>query len=298
MDDRELRRRAIALHDRFTHDGRDRRAFMADMTRLAGSVAAAQALVAAIAPSSAAAAIVPADDARILAETVSWFGVGNRRLAGYAVRPRDETGRTPAVLVIHENRGLNDHIRDVARRLAVDGFRALAPDLLAPEGGTPDDPDRAREMIGALDLARTTQDAQSGLAWLARQDGGTGRAGAVGFCWGGAMIYRLAIAAGDAMAAGVSYYGPAPDVAEAPQVRSPLMIHLAGEDARVNATAEPFAEALAAAGRDVTPYRYPDVQHAFNNDSSAERYDEAAAASAWSRTTAFLRRHLAAGDGA
>ncbi|NJC32839.1 carboxymethylenebutenolidase [Sphingomonas jejuensis] len=292
MDDRDLRQRAIELYDRFTHEGADRRAFMADLTRLAGSAAAAQALVLSIAPSAAAAEVVAADDGRVRAEDVRWTSVGNRPMAGYLATPRTGGEAAPKLLVIHENRGLTPHIRDVARRMAVAGFQALAPDLLTPAGGTPADEDRAREMIGALDLAATVRDAQSGLEWMRRRAGGA-KVGAVGFCWGGAMIYRLAVADGPMLDAGVSYYGPAPAVAEVARLRTPLLVHLAGLDTRVNGTAEPFAAAARDAGKPLTLHVYPGVNHAFNNDTSAERYDAAAARTAWDRTTTFLRQQLA-----
>jgi carboxymethylenebutenolidase len=196
------------------------------------------------------------------------------------------------VLVIHENRGLTPHIEDVARRVALAGFHAIAPDLLAPQGGTPADEDRARTLIGTLDYDLALAQARAMMAHVAADKAGTGRVGAVGFCWGGAFVNRLAVAAGPALAAGVAYYGPAPNPSEAVKVQAPLMLHYAGKDARVNATGEPWVAALKAAGRSVEAFTYPGVDHAFNNDSSAERYNAAAATLAWGRTIAFLHRHL------
>lgn len=284
----DIRQRAIELYDAYTHQGRDRRAFLREMTVLAGSAAAAEALIASIAASPAAAAIVPADDKRLKTRTERWDSAPGRAMSAYVAEPASAPARA-VVVVIHENRGLNDHIRDVARRVALEGYRAVAPDLLAPAGGTPVDEDKARQMIGALDLAATVKDAQSAFGRFAKGR----KAGVVGFCWGGAMVDRLAVAGAPSLAAAVSYYGPAPDPAEAPKVSVPLMIHLPELDARVASTVRPFVQALKAAGKNVTLYEYPGAHHAFNNDTSAERYNEAAAKLAWKRTTDFFKAHLA-----
>ncbi len=291
MDD--LRRAAIALYDRFTHDGMDRRVFIAEMTRLAGSAAAASALVAVIGASPAAAAIIPADDSRLVAEETSWRVTGGRTMKGYLVRPSQATTTLPAVMVIHENRGLNEHIRDVARRAALAGYAALAPDFLSNTGGTPTDEDAARAAIGKLDLAVSAADGVATIDMLKDRVATNGRVGVTGFCWGGGMTMRLAVAAGDAIRAAVPFYGPAPDPALATQVaKTALLIQLAGLDQRVNATALPFAEALKAAGKDVTLKVHEGVNHAFHNDTSAERYNEAAAKEAWALTVAFFDKHL------
>jgi carboxymethylenebutenolidase len=284
-----LRQQAIALYDRFTHEGMDRRVFMSRMVALAGSVAAAEALIGAIAASPAAAAVVPQDDRRIRVSQLT--GVGDNPLNAYVAQPRSGTARS-TVLVIHENRGLNDHIRDVARRLAIAGHYAVAPDFLTPAGGTPEDQDRAREMIGELDLGRATQAGVAMLDLLEDRRGGNGKVGAVGFCWGGAYVNRLAVAAGDKLDAGVVFYGPAPDPSQAAKVQAPLQIHLAEEDERVNRTGFPWITALREAGKPVTFFYYEGVNHAFHNDTSAERYDEAAAKLAWRRTLRFFDRHL------
>ena len=283
----DLKSQAIALFDRFTHEGMPRRDFMTRMVALAGSVAAAEALIGGIAASPAAAAIVPEGDTRL--------GTGGLSLANYPVygaMPRKRAGRLPAVLVIHENRGLNAHTRDVARRLALAGFFAVAPDMLAPLGGTPSDEDRAREMIGRLDLAKAVADAGAMLDRLHRNGGGNGKVGAVGFCWGGGFVNRLAVAAGNKLNAGVAYYGPAPNPSEAPKVQTPLLLHYAGLDDRVNASGKPWAAALKSAGKTVDSYIYEGVNHAFNNDTSTERYNKEAADLAWRRTLAFFKRHL------
>jgi carboxymethylenebutenolidase len=282
-----IRRRAIELYDAYTHEGRDRRGFLREMTLLAGSVGAAEALIAGIAASPAAAAIVPADDKRLKTRTERWNSAPGRPMSAYVAEPA--SGRTrAAVVVIHENRGLTEHIRDVSRRIALTGYRAVAPDLLTPSGGTPTNEDKAREMIGALDLAGTQKDAQSAFARLGR-----GKAGVVGFCWGGAMVIRLAVSGAPGLAAAVSYYGPAPDPAEAVKVKVPLLIHLPALDTRVAATVRPFVAALKAADKPVTLHEYPGANHAFNNDTSAERYDPAAAKLAWERTMTFFKARLA-----
>jgi carboxymethylenebutenolidase len=284
---KDIRTRAIALYDRFTHEGTDRRAFMADMAKLAGSVAAAELLIAGISASPAAAAVVPADDRRLTTRTQTLAG----GYKAYVAEPRTRSLK-PTVIVIHENRGLNEHTRDVARRVALANYRAVAVDFLSLAGGTPANEDAAREAIGKLDLGKTVADAVAILDELARASAG-GNVGAVGFCWGGAFVNRLAVAAGDKLDAGVVYYGPAPDAAEAAKVQAPLAIHLAGLDERVNRTGFPWVEALRKAGKTVRFYLYEGANHAFNNDTSAERYSKPAADLAWRRTLAHFRRYLA-----
>ena len=288
MLDDGIRRQAIALYDRFTHEGMDRRVFMTRMVTLAGSAAAAEALIGAIAASPSAAAIVPENDRGLTTRTMTFDNPAGYR--AYVAEPRSRSLK-PTILVVHENRGLNDHIRDIARRLGVAGFRAVAPDFLSPSGGTPADEDAAREAIGKLDLAAATAAGVAMLDELSRASRG-GKVGAVGFCWGGAFVNRLAVAAGGKLDAGVVYYGPGPDASEAPKVQAPLMIHHAGLDERVAKTLWPWITALRAAGKPVTYFNYEGANHAFNNDTSAERYDKAAAELAWKRTLRFFRRHL------
>ncbi|HEV2080297.1 MAG TPA: dienelactone hydrolase family protein [Allosphingosinicella sp.] len=288
----DIRSAAIALYDRFTHEGMDRRAFMAELTKIAGGAAAANALLLAIAADPAAAALIPEGDPRLQTRSIDWELIPGRKMKGYGAAPVNAAANLPLVIVIHENRGLNEHTRDVARRVALAGFSALAPDFLSPVGGTPADENAAREMIGKLDLAATVADGRALIQWLSSPAGGSRKVGAVGFCWGGGMVNRLAVASGAALSAGVVFYGPAPDPAEAPKVQAPLLIHLAGLDQRVNATALPWTAALEAAGKNVTSIVYPGVNHAFHNDTSAERYDRAAAEQAWAATIAFFNTHL------
>jgi carboxymethylenebutenolidase len=293
MTDVDLRQRAIALYDDFTHAHRDRRRFMADLTRLAGSLSAAELLVAGIAASPAAAAIVSEDDPRVTGQMETWQVAPGRTLTGYRASPKAGRSPRPAVMVVHENRGLQPYTRDVARRLAVEGFEALAPDFLTPSGGTPlGDDDKARAMIAALDLPRTVQDGVATLGWLAKQPGVSGKVGTVGFCWGGALVDRIAVEAGRRLTAGVAFYGPAPDPALAVKVEAPLLLHYAGLDTRVDASAQPWVAALKAAHKNVTSFVYPGVNHAFHNDTAPDRYNAAAASLAWDRTIAFFRRTL------
>jgi len=285
VDDR-LKQEAILLYDRFTHEGLDRRVFMARMVALAGSVAAAEALLASIAASPAAAAIVPADDPRLTTRTQNLVGA----YKAYVAEPRTRSLKA-TVVVIHENRGLNDHIRDVARRLGIAGFRAVAPDFLSPSGGTPANEDAAREAIGKLDLGRSVTDGVAMIGELSKSSRG-GKVGAIGFCWGGGFVNRLAVAAGGKLNAAVPYYGPAPDPSEATKVQAPMLINDAGLDDRVNSTSFPWVEALRAAKKPVKFYLYDGVNHAFNNDTSSERYNKAAADLAWKRTLDFFHVHL------
>ncbi|HET9810352.1 MAG TPA: dienelactone hydrolase family protein [Sphingomicrobium sp.] len=286
--DRSTRQRAIELYDRFTHEGMERRSFMARMVALAGSAAAAEALIASIAASPAAAAVVPADDPRLTTRTQK-FGNG---YSAYVAEPRTRSLK-PTVLVIHENRGLNDHIRDVARRAAIAGYRAVAPDILSPVGGTPADEDAAREAIGKLDLGEAVA-AGVAIAGELASSSRAGKIGAVGFCWGGGYVNRLAVAAGDKLHAGVPFYGPAPGPADAAKVSAPMQFHLAGLDKRVAETAWPWIGALASLNKPVEAFSYSGANHAFHNDASAERYDKAAATLAWQRTVDFFARHLGA----
>ena len=285
----DQRREAILLYDRFTHEGMDRRAFMQRMTVLTGSAAAATALVTSIGASPAAAAITNPADPRLI---TGRGPVGEPSgLKGYVAAPKngDKLG---AVMVIHENRGLNAHIEDVARRIALEGFFVIAPDMLSLAGGTPPDEDQARDMIGKLDLSAAIASALVLGREMKKKDHVNGKLGIVGFCWGGAFVNRYAVAAGGDLDAGVAYYGPAPDPAEADKVKAPLLLHFAGLDKRVAQTGEPWVAALKKAGKPVTEYNYPGVDHAFNNDTSAERYNKAAADLAWSRTIAFFKKHL------
>jgi carboxymethylenebutenolidase len=293
MDQDDLRARAIALYDDFTHTHLDRRRFFTDLTRLAGGAAAAQALVISIVADPAAAALVLPEDKRVHASWIAIPGSNGNKLKGYFVLPAGPVQRHPAVLVVHENRGLNAYVEDVARRLAVAGFAALAVDFLSQAGGTPANEDQAREMIGALDIPAAVKDGVAAINWLREDKQTNGKAGVVGFCWGGAMVNRIAVEAGSALSAGVAFYGPTPPPTEAADVKAPMLLHYAGNDDRVNGQSGAWVEALKAAKVSVTRYDYPGTEHAFHNDTSAARYNKAAADLAWERTIAFFKEHLA-----
>jgi carboxymethylenebutenolidase len=279
----------IDLYDAFTHGRLDRRTLMERLAVAAGSMAAGQAFLAALASDYARAATVSETDPRLAIETVGWPGPDGA-MSGYLARPA-ERGRRPAVLVIHENRGLNPHIADVTRRLGLAGFLALGIDVLAPAGGTPQDETRAREMFSTLSTTVAATRVHSALPFLAEHPESTGKVGAVGFCWGGGMVNELAVRATE-LAAGVAYYGRQAAAERVGTIRAPLLLHYAENDANINAGIEAYEAALRAAGKTVEIHRYPGTQHAFNNDTGA-RYHAAAAALAWERTLAFLRRHLA-----
>lgn len=291
MSDVKITQAMIDAYDEYTHLTLDRRGFMAKLTTLAGSGAAAAAIAPMLAASAARAAIVPADDGRLVAEDIVYPGADGD-MKGYLVRSADAAGELPAVIVIHENRGLNPHIRDVARRMALEGFAALAPDYLSPLGGTPVDEDKAREMFGQLDRAAVAANGVATVAFLEGHELTNGKVGAMGFCWGGATVNDLAVAA-PALDAAVAYYGRQPDAADVSKIEAPLLLHYAGQDERINAGIDAYRTALESAGKEFTIHMYEGAQHAFNNDTSEARYNAQAATLAWDRTLAFLRDKLA-----
>jgi carboxymethylenebutenolidase len=283
----------IDAYDEYTHLTLDRRGFMAKLTRLAGSGAAAAAIAPLLSASQARAAIIAEDDKRLKSEDITYPGGGAGEMRGYLARPADATGKLPTVIVIHENRGLNPHIRDVARRVALEGFVALAPDYLSPLGGTPADEEKAREMFAQLDAAQTVANGVATVAFLKGHEVGNGKVGAMGFCWGGGTVNALAVNASD-LTAGVAYYGSQPkDEAEIAKIKAALMLHYAGKDDRINAGIDAYKAALEKAGKEFQLLVYDGAQHAFNNDTSEARYDKTAADLAWGRTVAFFKEKLA-----
>jgi carboxymethylenebutenolidase len=281
----------IDAYDEYTHLTLDRRGFMEKLTKLAGSGAAAAVIAPMLAANSAQAAVVAEDDTRLKAEDVAWPGDGGE-MKGYLVRPAEQSGKLGAVIVIHENRGLNAHIRDVARRMALEGFVALAPDFLSPLGGTPADEEAARGMFSQLDPAKTAANGVATIAYLEGRDDVNGKVGAIGFCWGGGTVNNLAAAAPD-LAAGIAYYGAqVKDEAAISRIEAPLLLHYAGQDERINAGIDAYKTALTAAGKEFTVHVYEGAQHAFNNDTSQARYNKEAADLAWGRTVAFLKEKL------
>ncbi len=287
--------RIVDLYHHFTHGGMSRRAFLDRLTELAGTAAAAAAMVGLLQNDYAKAAIVAADDARLAIDRVS-YDSPKGKIGGYLARPKDK-GKRPAVLVIHENRGLNPHIEDVARRLAAEGFLALAPDLLSVNGGTPDDEDKARELHNKTDREAMIAAAVAGAAFLATHPESTGKVGTVGFCFGGGVVNRLATDSPD-IAAAIPYYGAQPPAEKVAAIKAPLLLQYAENDENIDKGIPAFEAALKANNKRYTIYIYPGTQHAFNNDTGAARYNKAAADLAWSRTLAFLKENLGAPKGA
>lgn len=287
----QITQEMIRLYDEYTHLTLDRRGFLDKLTKLAGTTAAAAAIVPLLEANQARAGIVLADDGRLAAERIT-FPAESGEMNGYLARPKDATAKLPTVIVIHENRGLNPHIEDVTRRMTLEGFLTLAPDFLSPAGGTPSDEDKAREMISALDPMQTVQNAVATVAFLKGHEGGNGKVGAVGFCWGGGMVNQLATASPD-LAAGVAYYGRTPDPKAVANIKARMLLHYAGLDERINAGIPEYERALKEAEVDHQIFVYDGANHAFNNDTSAARYDKGAADLAWSRTVEFFKSALA-----
>ncbi|HUL02790.1 MAG TPA: dienelactone hydrolase family protein [Gemmatimonadales bacterium] len=281
----------LVLFDAYVHGAIDRRAFLDQAARYAvGGVTAAM-LLDQLSPKFAEAQVVRTDDARIAGEYVEYDSPnGSGRMRGYVVRPAGPAGKRPGILVIHENRGLNPHIEDIARRLALANFVAFAPDALFPLGGYPGDEDAARALFAQLDQAKTREDFIAAAAFLKARPECTGKVGTVGFCWGGGMVNFLATRLSD-LAAAVPFYGAAPNTADVPKITCPLMIHSAEVDERINAGWPEFERALKAAHVRYERFLYPGTQHGFNNDTTP-RYDAAAAKLAWERTIAFFNKYV------
>lgn len=281
----------LILFDAYVHGDIDRRGFLDRAAKFAvGGVTAAM-LLEALNPKFAEAQQVAKDDPRLVTEFVPYPSPqGYETTRGYLVRPAGATGKLPGILVIHENRGLNPHIEDIARRLALENYLVFAPDALAALGGYPGEEDKARALFGTLDQAKTREDMAAAFAFLKGRPDCTGRVGAVGFCYGGGIAHRLATRLPD-LAAAVPFYGNSPEPAEAATIKAPLLVHLAEMDTRINAAWPAYEAALKAAGVRVTAHIYPGAQHGFNNDTTP-RYDEAMAKLAWQRTLDFFAEHL------
>ncbi|OLP46118.1 dienelactone hydrolase family protein [Rhizobium oryziradicis] len=290
MDKQNITQAMIDAYDEYTHLTLDRRGFMEKLSKLAGSGAAAAAIMPMLAASKASAALTADNDERLKIKMVTYPGAGGT-MKGYLVIPKAASNPLPGVIVIHENRGLNPHIEDVARRLALEGFVALAPDFLSPLGGTPENEDAAREMFPKLDMATTIKNAEASRAYLSALKYTNGKIGAVGFCWGGGLVNQLAVAS-PKLGAGVAYYGMQPKAEQVASIKSPLMLHYAGLDERINAGIDAYKAALEANSQKPEIFIYAGVNHAFNNDTSAARYNKEAADLAWSRTLGFLKKHL------
>lgn len=284
----------LILFDAYVHGNLDRRGFLVQAQKFAKAGLTAAGLLAALSPDFAAGQQVPANDSRLKAERTSFTSPdGNGNVKGYLAQPAGAGAATlPAVLVIHENRGLSPHIEDIARRLALDGFMAFAPDALTPMGGYPNNEDKARDLFARLDQRKVVEDFLAAARWLRARPDASGKLGAIGFCWGGGIVHQLAIHLPE-LDAGVPFYGNTPAPVEAAKVKAPLLIQQADVDERINAAWPAYEAALKAAGVKYTAYRYRGTQHGFNNDTTP-RYDAAAAKLAWERTVAFFRATLGA----
>jgi len=283
----------LILFDAYVHGIVDRRGFLEKAQKFAVGGVTAAGLLAALSPDFASAQQVPKDDKRLTSAQVeipSPGGYGS--VKAYAVRPAGVAGKLPAVLVIHENRGLNPHIEDVARRIALEGYLVLAPDALGPLGGYPSDEDKARSLFATLDQKKTAEDFATAAQWLQAHPESTGKLCAVGFCYGGGVAHALAVRM-PGLSAAVPFYGNHPSPEDAAKVKAPLLIHFAGVDERINAAWPAYEVALKTAGVRYTAHQYPGTQHGFHNDTTP-RFDASAAKLAWERTLAFFSQHLKA----
>ena len=281
----------LILFDAYVHGAIDRRGFLEKARRFAvGGVTAAM-LLDQLSPKFAEAQVISPEDKRLKTERVSYPSPkGSEKTSGYLVRPANATGKLAGILVVHENRGLNPHIEDIARRLALENFMAFAPDALAPLGGYPGTEDEARALFQKLDRDKTAEDMLAAAQYLKSREDCTGKIGVVGFCWGGGVAHTLATKMPD-LGAAVPFYGTSPDPAQAANVKAPLLVHMAENDQRINARWPEYDAALKSANVPHEGYLYPGTQHGFNNDTTP-RYDEAAAKLAWQRTVDFFKKHL------
>lgn len=281
----------INLYDEYTHAPLPRRVFMKRLSAITGSTAAASAVLPFLDSNYALAQTVPPTDPRLTIERVSYASDAGE-VKGYLVYPKAATGKLPAVIVVHENRGLTPHIEDVARRAALAGYVALAPDYLSALGGTPSDEDNARAMFPKLEPTTVTAESLAGIRYLKTHAKSTGKVGAVGFCWGGGTVNNMAVAAPDLNAA-VAFYGPQPKSADdIAKIQAPLLLHYAGLDQGIDAGIPAFEAALQASHKQYAIYMYEGVNHAFHNDTGGARYNEAAAKLAWQRTLDFFAKTL------
>jgi len=282
----------LILFDAYVHGDLDRRGFLERAQKFAVGGLTAAGILASLQPNFAAAQVIPKDDARLKTEMITVASPdGSGSIKAYVAKPANAAGKLPAVLVIHENRGLNPHIEDITRRIALDGYVAFAPDALTALGGYPGDEDKARTEFAKLDQAKIRTDFLNSYAALKARADVTGKVGAVGFCYGGGIVHFLSTRLPD-LAAGVPFYGNHPAAEEAAKVKAPLQIHFAGIDERINAAWPAYEAALKAANVRHIAHMYPGTQHGFNNDTTP-RFDAAAAKLAWERTMGFFKQHLA-----
>lgn len=283
----------LRLFDKYVHGGIDRRGFLDGAAKFAVGGVTAATLLEALSPKFAAAQKVRPDDGRLKAEYVEYASPqGHGKARGYLVRPAKASGKLPTVLVVHENRGLNPHIEDITRRIALDNFVVFAPDALYSLGGYPGDEDKARELFGKLEQPKAHEDFVAAAQWLKARPEGNGRLGVVGFCYGGGVANYLATRLPE-LNASVPFYGNAAPADKVPGIKARLLIHFAENDERINAAWPAYEAALKAAGVKYEAHKYPGTQHGFNNDTTP-RFDEAAARLAWQRTIDFFNQTLRA----
>ena len=283
----------LELFDGYVHGGLSRREFLDRAARYAVGGVGALAMLEALSPNFAWAQQVKPGDPRIAAEHVGYLSPeGSGKMRGYLARPANAKGKLSAIVVIHENRGLNPYIEDVTRRLAAEGYTAFAPDALTPLGGYPGNEDRAREMTSKLDAKKRDEDLFAAVDYVKLRPDFSGKVGAVGFCFGGGIVNLMAVRFPD-LAAAVPYYGPQPPAADVPRIKAPLLLHYASEDKRINEGWPAYEAALKQHGKRYQAFIYPNTQHGFHNDTTP-RYDEAAAKLSWQRTLEFLRTNLKA----
>jgi carboxymethylenebutenolidase len=279
----------IDLYDEYNHELLDRREFLGRLFVLTRSIAAAIALLSLLENNSASAELVPKDDPRLYTDHVKYPGATGE-VSAYLAKPRGDE-KIPGVVVIHENRGLVPHIEDITRRVALEGFLAIAPDALTSLGGTPEDPEKAPSLIQKLDRQSTIQNYLAAVRYLKTHPLSTGKIGVIGFCWGGAMANQIAVHSADVLAV-VAYYGRQPASEDVPKIKASLLLHYAGLDEGINKGIPAYEEALKKASIDYKMYMYKGARHAFNNDTNAARYNKEAAQLAWKRTISFLKEKL------
>ena len=278
------------LYEKYARGAMGRREFLGTLAVLAGGTAAAAALLPTLEGGEAASQVVPKDDPRLEVRYIEYPGATGK-VRAYSARPKG-ADRLSGVIVIHENRGLNLHTEDIARRVALEGFMAVAPDALSLFGGTPENPDEARPLFQKLDREANIKNFVAAVAYLKTQPQATGKVGCMGFCWGGGTTNQLAVNAPD-LAAAVPFYGMQPAPEDVPKIKAAMLIHYAGDDERINAGIPAFEEALKKAGIEYKIYLYEGAGHAFMNDTGARYYKEAAEL-AWRRTVTFLKEKLKA----
>jgi len=283
----------IQLYNVYIHGGMSRREFLDSTKKYAVGGLTAAVIAESLMPNYALGQQVPKDDKRLKTEIATVQSPqGNGTIKGYLVRPANATGKLPAVLVVHENRGLNPHIEDIARRLAVANFMAFAPDGLTSVGGYPGDDDKGGQLFGTVDRAKMTEDFVAAAVWLKGRPDSNGKLGVTGFCYGGGIANTLAVRMGADLAAAVPYYGAAPQAADVPKIKAAVLVHHGEMDTRLAQAWPAYEAALKAANVPHEGYIYPGAVHGFNNDATPMRYNEAAAKQSWTRTVDWFNKYL------